>query len=347
MNQVPREEFVRRSERDLAYADEALPIEAGQTISQPYIVARMTELLAPRAGDRVLEIGTGSGYQAAILALLGAAVLTIERQPELAALARERLARLGLGGAVEVRVGDGSVGDAGGRAVGRDHRRPPPRRRSPTSLREQLVAGRRAARHPGRRPAPPGPAARAAARRRVARDERRAVRVRAARRRGGLPGLGGGRRAGAARYTRPAMTHVFVAPHPDDVALSCGGLIASLRELGQNVAIITVFSGGAGGEGLSCLPARGARLRVEGDVAGDRGVQPGPHRRRLPGLRDPDALPAWAATDDPARGDAGRRRRGREAVLAALVVVPPGEHPGRVAGRPAGDRRPVDAGRGR
>ena len=122
MNQVPREEFVRRSERDLAYADEALPIEAGQTISQPYMVARMTELLAPRAGDRVLEIGTGSGYQAAILAMLGAAVLTIERQPELAALARERLARLGLGGAVEVRIGDGSVGDAGGRAVGRDHR---------------------------------------------------------------------------------------------------------------------------------------------------------------------------------------------------------------------------------
>ena len=114
MNQVPREEFVRRSDRDLAYADEALPIEAGQTISQPYMVARMTELLAPRAGDRVLEVGTGSGYQAAILALLGAAVLTIERQPELAALARERLARLGLSGAVEVRIGDGSVGDVAG-----------------------------------------------------------------------------------------------------------------------------------------------------------------------------------------------------------------------------------------
>jgi protein-L-isoaspartate(D-aspartate) O-methyltransferase len=78
------------------------------------MVARMTELLAPRAGDRVLEIGTGSGYQAAILALLGAAVLTIERQPELAALARERLARLGLGSAVDVRIGDGSVGDAAG-----------------------------------------------------------------------------------------------------------------------------------------------------------------------------------------------------------------------------------------
>ena len=114
MNEVPRDEFVRPSDRGLAYADEALPIQAGQTISQPYMVARMTELLAPRAGDRVLEIGTGSGYQAAILALLGASVLTIERQPELAALARERLARLGLGGAVEVRIGDGSVGHAAG-----------------------------------------------------------------------------------------------------------------------------------------------------------------------------------------------------------------------------------------
>jgi protein-L-isoaspartate(D-aspartate) O-methyltransferase len=114
MGQIPREEFVRPSERGLAYADEALPIEAGQTISQPYMVARMTELLAPRAGDRVLEIGTGSGYQAAILALLGASVLSIERQSELAALARERLARLGLGGAVEVRIGDGSVGEPDG-----------------------------------------------------------------------------------------------------------------------------------------------------------------------------------------------------------------------------------------
>jgi protein-L-isoaspartate(D-aspartate) O-methyltransferase len=114
MGQIPREEFVRPSERGLAYADEALPIEAGQTISQPYMVARMTELLAPRPGDRVLEVGTGSGYQAAILALLGASVLSVERQPELAALASERLARLGLGGAVEVRVGDGSIGDEAG-----------------------------------------------------------------------------------------------------------------------------------------------------------------------------------------------------------------------------------------
>jgi len=114
MGAVPRERFVDPGDERRAYRDEAVPIPDGQSISQPYMVARMTELLAPRAGDRILEIGTGSGYQAAILALLGAAVVSIERQPELAALARERLARLGLGGAVDVRVGDGSVGDASG-----------------------------------------------------------------------------------------------------------------------------------------------------------------------------------------------------------------------------------------
>jgi protein-L-isoaspartate(D-aspartate) O-methyltransferase len=114
MSTVPRELFVADSQRYAAYADEALPIDAGQTISQPYMVARMTELLEPRAGSRILEIGTGSGYQAAILAILGAAVVSIERQPELAVSARERLARLGLGGAVDVRVGDGSVGDPTG-----------------------------------------------------------------------------------------------------------------------------------------------------------------------------------------------------------------------------------------
>jgi protein-L-isoaspartate(D-aspartate) O-methyltransferase len=114
MAQLPREIFVPPSEQSLAYADEALPIASGQTISQPYIVARMTELLAPRAGDRVLEIGTGSGYQAAILALLGCLVVSIERHADLAETARERIARVGLGGAVEVRVGDGSVGDPAG-----------------------------------------------------------------------------------------------------------------------------------------------------------------------------------------------------------------------------------------
>jgi protein-L-isoaspartate(D-aspartate) O-methyltransferase len=114
MGTVPRELFVPESMQAAAYADEALPIPAGQTISQPYMVARMTELLAPRAGERVLDIGTGSGYQAAILAILGAQVESIERQSELAASARERLARIGLGGAVDIRVGDGSLGDPDG-----------------------------------------------------------------------------------------------------------------------------------------------------------------------------------------------------------------------------------------
>jgi protein-L-isoaspartate(D-aspartate) O-methyltransferase len=114
MASLPRELFVPEDRRHVAYADEALPIPAGQTISQPWIVARMTELLAPRPGERVLDIGTGSGYQAAILALLGAKVTSIERQPELAASARARLATLGFGGQVEVRLGDGSLGDPAG-----------------------------------------------------------------------------------------------------------------------------------------------------------------------------------------------------------------------------------------
>jgi protein-L-isoaspartate(D-aspartate) O-methyltransferase len=105
---VPREAFVPGA-GSLAYDDRALPIESGQTISQPYIVARMTELLVIEPGDRILEIGTGSGYQAAVLACLGASVVTIERHPELARTAAERLAALGIPG-VDVRVGDGSVG---------------------------------------------------------------------------------------------------------------------------------------------------------------------------------------------------------------------------------------------
>jgi protein-L-isoaspartate(D-aspartate) O-methyltransferase len=113
MAAVPRERFVRRGDQDLAYADEALPIEAGQTISQPLMVALTLELLAPRPGDRVLDVGTGSGYQAAILAAMGCAVLSIERLPELAEAARDRLAALGCT-SVEVRVGDGSLGDPDG-----------------------------------------------------------------------------------------------------------------------------------------------------------------------------------------------------------------------------------------
>jgi protein-L-isoaspartate(D-aspartate) O-methyltransferase len=110
MATVPREEFVPVGLGDLAYADEALPIEHDQTISQPLMVAVMTELLAPGPGDRVLEVGTGSGYQAAVLATMGCSVTTVERVPELATTARARLARLGYGDRVDVRVGDGSTG---------------------------------------------------------------------------------------------------------------------------------------------------------------------------------------------------------------------------------------------
>jgi protein-L-isoaspartate(D-aspartate) O-methyltransferase len=114
MGAIPRERFVDDRYQREAYADEALPIELGQTISQPWIVARMTELLAPQPGDRVLELGTGSGYQAAIVAHLGARVTSLERHPELAATARERLEELGLGDRVEIKAGDGSLGDPGG-----------------------------------------------------------------------------------------------------------------------------------------------------------------------------------------------------------------------------------------
>ena len=110
MEAVPRDRFIDPSLRYRAYADEAVPIDAGQSISQPYMVARMTELLAPRPGDRILELGTGSGYQAAILAWLGAVVVTIERHPSLAEDARRRLDDLGLGDRVEVRTADGSLG---------------------------------------------------------------------------------------------------------------------------------------------------------------------------------------------------------------------------------------------
>jgi protein-L-isoaspartate(D-aspartate) O-methyltransferase len=114
MGELPREAFIADARRDYAYVDGALPIAAGQTISQPYVVARMTELLRPKPGDRVLEIGTGSGYQAAVLAKLGANVVSFERQPELAESARENLERLGLDDRVDIRLGDGSAGDPEG-----------------------------------------------------------------------------------------------------------------------------------------------------------------------------------------------------------------------------------------
>ena len=94
MSRVPREEFVPPEHRDVAYGDHALPVGQGQTISQPYVVARMTELLTPGPTDRVLEVGTGSGYQAAVLSLLAREVITVELRPDLADAARERLRRL-------------------------------------------------------------------------------------------------------------------------------------------------------------------------------------------------------------------------------------------------------------
>jgi protein-L-isoaspartate(D-aspartate) O-methyltransferase len=109
MERVPRELFVPRRERKRAYEDAALPIGQGQTISQPYMVARISEALAVRPGQRVLDVGTGSGYQAAVLAELGAEVVTIERIPELAEQAQANLASAGYEN-VEVVVGDGTLG---------------------------------------------------------------------------------------------------------------------------------------------------------------------------------------------------------------------------------------------
>jgi protein-L-isoaspartate(D-aspartate) O-methyltransferase len=110
MRAVRREVFLPNGPSASAYDDRALPIDEGQTISQPYIVARMTELLEVEVGDRVLEIGTGSGYQSAVLATLGARVVSIERHEALARAARAALEEQGFEG-VEVRVGDGSAGD--------------------------------------------------------------------------------------------------------------------------------------------------------------------------------------------------------------------------------------------
>ncbi|MBI4182458.1 MAG: protein-L-isoaspartate(D-aspartate) O-methyltransferase [Proteobacteria bacterium] len=106
---VPREEFVRPSDLASAYDNRPLPIGHGQTISQPFIVAAMTDLLALEPADRVLEVGTGSGYQTAVLARLAAEVYTVEKVAALARAAEARFERLKIGN-VHVRVGDGAEG---------------------------------------------------------------------------------------------------------------------------------------------------------------------------------------------------------------------------------------------
>lgn len=109
MRNVPRHRFVPDAYRAEAYLDRPLPLEAGQSISQPYIVAAMAELAGVEKGLRVLDVGTGSGYQTAVLAQLGAEVYTIERVPELAEAAQRTLDEVGITG-VRLRTGDGREG---------------------------------------------------------------------------------------------------------------------------------------------------------------------------------------------------------------------------------------------
>lgn len=110
METVPRHLFVQDDQVDLSYADRALPIGHGQTISQPYIVARMTELLEPRPGLKVLEVGTGSGYQAAVLAACGMNVYSVERIPALQERARHALEESGFSESISLRLADGTLG---------------------------------------------------------------------------------------------------------------------------------------------------------------------------------------------------------------------------------------------
>jgi protein-L-isoaspartate(D-aspartate) O-methyltransferase len=149
MERVPRELFVPEEERSRAYDDAALPLGSGQTISQPYMVARICEVLALTGSERVLDVGTGSGYQAAVLAELAAEVVTIERIPELAQASERALEEAGYEN-VEVRVGDGTLGvpdRAPFRAIAVAAAAPD----VPQSLYEQLEAGGRMAIPVGRR----------------------------------------------------------------------------------------------------------------------------------------------------------------------------------------------------
>jgi protein-L-isoaspartate(D-aspartate) O-methyltransferase len=141
MGRVSREAFVDADERRRAYRDMPLPIGFGQTISQPYMVALIAQAAAVRPGDKVLDVGTGSGYSAAVFAELGARVHTIERIPELAAKARDRLREVGYPD-VAVQVGDGSLGvpeDAPFDAIAVAAAAP----ELPLTLYEQLVPGGR------------------------------------------------------------------------------------------------------------------------------------------------------------------------------------------------------------
>jgi len=141
MRRVPRERFVPAEQRSQAYADHPLPIGRGQTISQPFIVALMTDLLDLQPGQRVLEVGTGCGYQAAVLAELGAVVESLEIVPELAEAAGRTLAELGYD-RVRVRHSDGQRGLPGETPFDRIivTAAPP---RVPAPLLEQLAAGGR------------------------------------------------------------------------------------------------------------------------------------------------------------------------------------------------------------
>jgi protein-L-isoaspartate(D-aspartate) O-methyltransferase len=141
MGRVPRELFLPEKLRDRAYADGAISIGYGQTISQPFVVAAMCELLGLDGDERVLDVGTGSGYAACVLAELAAEVVSIERIPELAAKARRALAEAGHP-EVEVRVGDGTLG-ASDRAPFHGISVAAAAPRVPATLYEQLVPGGR------------------------------------------------------------------------------------------------------------------------------------------------------------------------------------------------------------
>jgi protein-L-isoaspartate(D-aspartate) O-methyltransferase len=141
MARVPRERFVAGRDRGRAYGDQALPIGHHQTISQPYMVALTCELLGLSGDENVLEVGTGSGYAAAVLAELAESVTTIERVPELGARARKSLAAAGYG-SVEVVVGDGSLG-VPGRAPFHAIAVAAAAPRVPESLYDQLASGGR------------------------------------------------------------------------------------------------------------------------------------------------------------------------------------------------------------